>query len=77
MGDIKIFDVFSEVPATFGIVPHKHIPPGVKVFDTMNARTETISEKRSFSGAWKKQQLCPIPCQSFYEPNYETGKPVR
>jgi putative SOS response-associated peptidase YedK len=70
-------DGFRTDPATFGIVPRKHIPPGVKVFDTMNARAETVGEKRSFSGAWKKQQLCLIPCQSFYEPNYETGKPVR
>jgi putative SOS response-associated peptidase YedK len=64
-------------PATFGIVPRKHIPTGVKVFDTMNARAESIGEKRSFSGAWKKLQLCLIPCQWFYEPNYETGKPIR
>ncbi|WP_309491375.1 SOS response-associated peptidase [Trinickia mobilis] len=64
-------------PATFGMVPRKHIPPGVKVFDTMNARAETVGEKRSFSGAWKKQQLCLIPCDAFYEPNYETGKAVR
>lgn len=63
--------------ATFGIVPRKHIPPGVKVFDTMNARAETVGEKRSFSGAWKKQQLCLIPCEAFYEPNYESGKAVR
>ncbi|NML34971.1 SOS response-associated peptidase [Paraburkholderia antibiotica] len=67
----------STDPATFGMVPRKHIPPGVKVFDTMNARAETIGEKRSFSGAWKKLQLCLIPCSRFYEPNYETGKPVR
>jgi putative SOS response-associated peptidase YedK len=64
-------------PATFGMVPRKHIPPGVKVFDTMNARAESIGEKRSFSGAWKKLQLCLIPYAWFYEPNYETGKPVR
>lgn len=63
--------------ATFGIVPRKHIPPGVKVFDTMNARAETVGEKRSFSGAWKKQQLCLIACDAFYEPDYETGKAVR
>jgi putative SOS response-associated peptidase YedK len=73
----RVADGLSTDRATFGIVPRKHIPPGVKVFDTMNARAETIGEKRSFSGAWKKQQLCLIPCQSFYEPNYETGKPVR
>ncbi|WP_031364585.1 SOS response-associated peptidase [Caballeronia sordidicola] len=64
-------------PATFGIVPRKHIPKGVKLFDTMNARAESIGEKRSFSGAWKNLQLCLIPCRSFYEPNYETGSPVR
>jgi putative SOS response-associated peptidase YedK len=49
----------------------------VKVFDTMNARTETIGQKRSFGGAWRAGQLCLIPCHSFYEPNYESGKPVR
>jgi putative SOS response-associated peptidase YedK len=68
---------FRTDPATFGMVPRKRIPPGVKVFDTMNARTKSVGKKRSFSGAWKKLQLCLIPCASFYEPNYETGKPVR
>jgi putative SOS response-associated peptidase YedK len=67
----------STDPATFGLVPYKHIPPHIKKFDTMNARSETIGEKRSFSGAWKKLQLCLIPCASFYEPNWETGKAVR
>jgi len=43
----------------------------------MNARAESVGEKRSYSGAWKKLQLCLIPCAAFYEPNYETGKPVR
>lgn len=70
-------DEFTTELATFGMVPRKHIPPGVKVFDTMNARAESVGEKRSFSRAWKKQQLCLIPCQSFFEPNYETGKPIR
>lgn len=63
--------------ATFGMVPRRKIPPGVRVFDTMNARSETIGEKRSFSGAWNRLQLCLIPCNSFFEPNYESGKPVR
>jgi hypothetical protein len=31
-------DGFSTDPATFGMVPRKRIPPGVKVFDTMNAQ---------------------------------------
>ncbi|MCP3713348.1 SOS response-associated peptidase [Paraburkholderia sp. CNPSo 3274] len=63
--------------ATFGMVPRKHIPPGIRVFDTMNARAETVGEKRSFSGAWKRLQLCLIPCEAFYEPNYESGKAIR
>ncbi|WP_321815186.1 MULTISPECIES: SOS response-associated peptidase [unclassified Paraburkholderia] len=72
MSDAECADV-----ATFGMVPRKHIPPGVRVFDTMNARSETVGEKRSFNGAWKRQQLCLIPCEAFYEPNYESGKAVR
>ncbi|CAG4923307.1 SOS response-associated peptidase [Paraburkholderia gardini] len=63
--------------ATFAMVPRRRIPPGVKVFDTMNARAETVDEKRSYSGAWKRQQLCLIPCECVFEPSYETGKPVR
>ncbi|BEU28103.1 SOS response-associated peptidase family protein [Paraburkholderia sp. 22B1P] len=70
-------DALETVPASFGIVPRRHIPPGVKVFDTMNARSETVDQKRSFSGAWKNLQLCLIPCRTFFEPNYETGKAVR
>jgi putative SOS response-associated peptidase YedK len=105
LGDIKIFEAFSEFPAagfdfepeifkdygapifrrsadgvstdlaTFALV--KRIPKHVKKFDTMNARAETLVERRNFSGPWKGLQLCLIPCESFYEPNYETGKPVR
>lgn len=63
--------------ATFAMVPRWRIRPGVRLFDTMNARAETVEQKRSYSGAWKRLQLCLIPCQSIYEPNYETGKPVR
>jgi len=64
-------EAFETVPASFGIVPRRHIKRGARVFDTMNARSETIEEKRSFSGAWKSLQLCLIPCQTFFEPNYE------
>jgi putative SOS response-associated peptidase YedK len=64
-------------PASFGIVPGRRIPPGVRPYDTMNARSESVGEKRSFSGAWNRLQLCLIPCASFFEPNYESGKAVR
>ncbi|MFL9908331.1 SOS response-associated peptidase [Paraburkholderia sp. RL17-337-BIB-A] len=63
--------------ASFGMVPRKRIPPHVKAFDTMNARAESVGEKRSFSSAWNRLQLCLIPCRAFFEPNYETGKAVR
>jgi putative SOS response-associated peptidase YedK len=43
----------------------------------MNPRSETLGEKRSFSAAWKRLQLCLIPCETFFEPCYETGKAVR
>jgi putative SOS response-associated peptidase YedK len=63
--------------ATFGMLPSKHIPPGVKLFDTMNCRTESVATRRSFNAAWRAGQLCLIPCTGFFEPNYETGKAVR
>jgi putative SOS response-associated peptidase YedK len=63
--------------ASYGMVPRRHIPPGVKVFDTMNARAESIGEKRSFSPAWRKTQLCAVPMTCFYEPNYESGRAQR
>nr|WP_218892709.1 SOS response-associated peptidase family protein [Duganella sp. 1224] len=59
------------------MVPRKRIPPGVRPFDTKNGRAETVGRLRSFSGAWTKSQLCLMPMTTFYEPNYESGKPVR
>lgn len=63
--------------ASYGMVPRRHIPPGVKVFDTMNARAESIGEKRSFAPAWRKAQLCAVPMNHFYEPSYESGRAER
>jgi putative SOS response-associated peptidase YedK len=63
--------------ATYGMVPRKRIPEGVRPFDTMNARSETVGQLRSFSGAWKRSQLCLVPMTAFYEPCYESGKAVR
>ncbi|NGZ86924.1 SOS response-associated peptidase [Duganella aceris] len=60
--------------ASYGAVPQKRIPPGVKKFDTMNARSETVGEKRSYARPWQQQQLCLVPMISFDEPCYETGK---
>lgn len=63
--------------ASYGMIPRQHIPPGVKVFDTMNARAESIGEKRSFAPAWRKSQLCAVPMSCFYEPCYESGRAER
>jgi putative SOS response-associated peptidase YedK len=63
--------------ASYGMVPRRHIPPGVKVFDTMNARAESLGEKRSFAPAWRRTQLCAVPMTCFYEPNYESGRAER
>lgn len=64
------------VLATYGMVPVRRMPPGVR-FDTMNARSETVGEKRAFSSAWKRGQTCLVPMTAFYEPCYESGKAVR
>lgn len=63
--------------ASYGMVPRRHIPPGVKVFDTMNARAESIGDRRSFAPAWRRTQLCAVPMSCFYEPNYESGRAER
>lgn len=62
-------------PAMFGMVPHW---AGHKLArQTYNARSETVATKPSFRNAWKRRQFCIIPAANFFEPNYETGKPVR
>ncbi|WP_415831279.1 SOS response-associated peptidase family protein [Cupriavidus plantarum] len=67
----------ESIVATFSMVPRARIvdstPAGTKAknFDTINARAETVGEKRSFSGAWKAGQLCLVPATAVYEPNYE------
>jgi len=67
----------KSVLAAYSMVPRQHIAPGVKRYATMNARAETVGQLRSYSGAWKKGQLCLVPMQCFYEPNWESGKHER
>ncbi|WP_426197305.1 SOS response-associated peptidase [Massilia sp. DWR3-1-1] len=62
-------------PAMFGMVPHWADPKLAR--QTYNARTETVASKPSFRNAWKRNQFCIVPAENFYEPNYESGKPVR
>lgn len=63
--------------ATYGMVPQKRIPEKVRKYSTMNARAETVGIKRSYSKQWREGQLCLVPLQHFYEPNYESGKAER
>jgi putative SOS response-associated peptidase YedK len=63
--------------ASFGMVPKKFIPPGIKPFSTMNARAETIAKLRSYAPAWHRYQFCLVPMVAFFEPNYESGKAER
>ncbi|MDM1021566.1 SOS response-associated peptidase family protein [Acinetobacter sp. VNK23] len=58
--------------ARFGLVPNwaNEIPKA----KTYNARTETISTKRSFQHAWKNNQFCLIPVETIFEPKYIHGK---
>jgi putative SOS response-associated peptidase YedK len=44
---------------------------------TYNCRSETVATLASFKHAWAGGQRCIIPCEAFYEPNWETGKSVR
>lgn len=60
----------------FGLIPQWGDP--ARLFRmTYNARAETVAEKSSFRNAWRKRQFGLIPVESFYEPNYESGKAVR
>lgn len=63
--------------ASYGMVPRRRIPPGVKPFDTMNARAESLAQRRSFAPAWRRLQLCAVPMLRFYEPCYESGRAER
>lgn len=60
----------------FGLVPHWGDPKKLPRM-TYNARSETVAEKPSYRAAWKQRQFALIPVESFYEPCYESGKPVR
>ena len=62
--------------AVFGLIPIWS-KDGKNFRHTYNARTETVFEKPSYRTPWKKRQFCVVPMDCFYEPNYETGKPVR
>lgn len=65
--------------ARFGLVPFWAKDDQVSKLGRMayNSRTETVSSKPMFRGAWRNRQFCLIPADAFYEPNWESGKAVR
>lgn len=69
-------DAMECIGANFGLIPPWAEDEKISRH-TYNARTETVGEKPSFRGAWKKRQFCLVPMRSFGEPNYESGKAVR
>ncbi|KAF0813604.1 hypothetical protein IGB42_01955 [Andreprevotia sp. IGB-42] len=63
--------------ASYGMVPRSRIPANMKKFSTMNARAETLAQRRSYRTAWQKGYRCLVPMQVFYEPCYESGRAER
>lgn len=63
--------------AGFGLVPGWAINKPRFFTHTYNARSETVTEKASFKNAWRQSRFGLAIMQSFYEPNYQTGKAVR
>lgn len=63
--------------AQFGLVPHW--ANDIKKFGlkTYNARAETVHEKPSYRAAWKERRFGLALIESFYEPNWESGKAIR
>lgn len=47
-----------------------------KRLSTVNARTESVNSRPTFSGAWRGGQRCIVPASSFDEPNWEGGNNV-
>lgn len=59
----------------FGLIPHWATDDKI-ARHTYNARSETVAEKPSFRDAWKKTRHCIIPAQSFFEPDWRSGKAI-
>ncbi len=63
--------------AQFGLVPHWATDKKKFGLKTYNARSETVHEKPSYRSAWRERRFGLAIMESFYEPNWETGKAVR
>ena len=59
----------------WGLVPH-FARPDARAPKPINARAETVATKPSFRDAWRNGQRCIIPAESFYEPDWRSGRAV-
>jgi putative SOS response-associated peptidase YedK len=62
--------------AQFGLVPFWSKDTKISRH-TYNARSETVAVKPSYRDPWKKCRYALVPMAGFFEPDYETGKPIR
>jgi putative SOS response-associated peptidase YedK len=63
------------VAGQFGLIPHWATDPAI-ARRTYNARSETVLNKPSFRDAWRYGHRCIIPAESFFEPDWRTGKSI-
>lgn len=63
--------------ALFGLIPHWATERQKFGLKTYNARSETAPEKPSYRNAWKERRFGLVLAESFYEPNWESGKAIR
>lgn len=61
---------------SYGFVPKRKMPPGQRL-TTMNARSETVGQLRTYKKAWASSKLCLVPCMCVFEPNWEQAQHVR
>ena len=59
----------------FGLIPHWAKDAKI-ARQTYNARSETVAEKPSFRDAWRAARHCIVPMDSFFEPDWRSGKAV-
>ena len=62
--------------ASFGLIPF-WAKDGKIARKTYNARAETVAERPSYRDSWRKGRLALVPLVGFFEPNYESGRPIR
>jgi len=63
------------VVGTWGLIPWFSKTPTL-TYATCNARSEELAGKASYKHPWARGQRCIIPAESFFEPNWETGKHI-